>query len=143
MLTELKQKAFLFSFALMLIFTCCGFDTIIRLNEGVAVGRMKSIRTAQETYRKTTGAGKYGTMNDLITTNLITNEVNSGGSIGYKFDLKITEEGYEVYAVPTRYGEKGTGIFSYYLDQSGIIRGANRNGDPADKNDPQVGEKSD
>jgi hypothetical protein len=48
---------------------------------------------------------------------------------GYKFELMITGDKFEVTAVPVEYGK--TGKTSYFIDQSNVLRGADHAGGPA------------
>jgi hypothetical protein len=44
-------------------------------------------------------------------------------------------------AVPTKYGANaysGTGSMSYYLNESGLIRGRDKNGEEANRDDPAL-----
>jgi len=118
----------------IIIFTSCFTGMTIRLNQELAIKRIKSIKAAQETYKATKGAGRYGTMGDLIDAGLIDTGVGDGNTKGYRFAIRLNDGGYEVVAVPEIYGEKGTGIASYYLDQTGVLRGSNT-GLEASKND--------
>jgi len=52
---------------------------------------------------------------------------------GYKFDLRLTAEGFEVTAVPVEYGKSGK--MSFFMDQTGMIRGGDHSGAPASASD--------
>ena len=50
--------------------------------------------------------------------------------------MTVAGDKYEVTATPTEYGK--TGRQSFYLDESGIIRGADHGGEPATVADKQL-----
>jgi hypothetical protein len=60
------------------------------------------------------------------------------GYCGYKFSCTISPDGehYEVVAVPFRYGE--TGVLSFFGDEVGPIRAADKQGAPATATDPSA-----
>jgi hypothetical protein len=55
---------------------------------------------------------------------------------GYKFDLILTGDKYEVSAVPVEYGK--TGNKSFFMDQSHVLRGGDRGGAAATASDPPI-----
>jgi hypothetical protein len=55
---------------------------------------------------------------------------------GYKFEITLTGDKFEVYAVPVEYGKTGT--MSYFIDQTRVLRGADRAGASATSSDPQI-----
>jgi hypothetical protein len=57
---------------------------------------------------------------------------------GYKFELKVLGEQYEVTATPVSYSS--TGNRSFYLSADGVIRVADRRGLKARAGDPALGE---
>jgi hypothetical protein len=54
--------------------------------------------------------------------------------LGYSIDLNVTSDGYEVIAVPKVYGPDGRR--SFYLDQTGVIRGDDHQGGAPSASDP-------
>ena len=56
----------------------------------------------------------------------------------YKIAMTVTAEGFEVSAVPVEYGK--TGKLSFFMDQSGIMRGADHGGGAASASDDPIGE---
>ena len=112
-------------------------------NERLSMQSMRSIHSAQATYQATVGAGLFGSFEQLFQANLAVNgfalvriyrgysatmtTVPPTATMPARFVLKI---------VPTEYGR--TGIRSFYIDETGVLRGADKHGLPADENDPPV-----
>ena len=95
------------------------------------------------TYASTYGAGQYGTLAQLYDANL----VRTGFALattykGYVCTMTVvpstttTPARFSVIVVPQNYGR--TGIRSFYIDENGILRGADKQGQPADETDPPI-----
>jgi hypothetical protein len=113
----------------------------IEANEGSAIAALKMIVAAQATYQATGGNGSFGDIKQL--TGLIPVELSKGDICGYKVTItkvvpfhEATPSSYEAIAVPLKYGE--TGRKSFFVDESGAIRSADRKGDVAGKSDPYI-----
>jgi hypothetical protein len=102
-------------------------------NERSAMYTLWQIANAERQYKEKTGA-TYGSIEQLVETEILSKE--SVATAGYKIDLRVTAEGFEVTAVPTEYGK--TGKLSFFLDQSGVVRGADRGGAAASASDQPV-----
>lgn len=117
-------------------------DTCFSTNEGCAISDLQVFVGAQATYQSAVGNGNYGTLSQLYTANLINQRMSSGSNHGYNFVCTIiartnsTPASFKITAVPTIYGT--TGIRSFFIDESGVIRGADKNGAPADENDQPI-----
>jgi hypothetical protein len=96
-------------------------------NEMRTVSVLMSIRGAQTSYKEGKGKGSYATRDQLIGEKLIPKRLLE--MEGYRIEITATGEKFEVSATPTEYGR--TGRQSFYLDETGIIRGADHNGQPA------------
>ena len=103
-------------------------------NEGMATGLMYSIAHTQEMYKKEKGAGSYGTLEQLVAADLFPKGLIEDSL--YKFELIVTSDKFEVYATPKEYGKGGK--MSYYIDQTRVLRGADRGGAPATSSDPPI-----
>jgi len=103
-------------------------------NEGMTKSLMYSIAHAEEQYKKDKGAGSYGTLEQLIAAQMVSKDMIE--SCGYKFDMTVTGDKFEVFAVPLEYGK--TGIMSFYIDQTRVLRGADRTGASAISSDPPI-----
>jgi hypothetical protein len=97
-------------------------------NELRAVGALMNIRAAQANYKEGKGKGSYATHEQLVGENLIAKRRFENAE-GYRIEITAAGDHFEVRATPTEYGK--TGRQSFYLDESGIIRGADHNGQPA------------
>jgi hypothetical protein len=97
------------------------------MNEAVAMSAMRVIFSAEETYKATAGDGSYGTLDKLVEQKLLTKDMLE--KYGYKIDLTISGEQFEATAIPAEYGK--TGKRSFFVDQSGVVRGDDHGGGPA------------
>ena len=96
------------------------------------MGLMMMISHAEEDYKKTSGS--YGTMDQLIAAKLLSKEMFE--SAGYKFEIFVTGDKFEAFAVPIEYGKNGK--MSYFVDQTRVLRGADHNGASANSSDPPI-----
>ncbi|HYE15025.1 MAG TPA: DUF3352 domain-containing protein [Pyrinomonadaceae bacterium] len=103
-------------------------------NEMMAVFALSRLRDAEDSFRDMEGKGRYGTLEELVAEELV--EKGFAQHVEYKIELTAVGDRYEVVATPKSYGK--TGRRSFYLDQSGIIRGADHKGQPAKPDDPPV-----
>jgi hypothetical protein len=115
----------------------------IAANEASAIAMLRTIYTAEVTYQATAGNGDFGSLTALSTEGLIAAVPVGGRKNGYLFKIARVEKGasesrpaFEVTAIPARYGE--TGFRSFYIDESGTIRGADRKGLAANAHDEPV-----
>ncbi|HEU4836427.1 MAG TPA: DUF4190 domain-containing protein [Pyrinomonadaceae bacterium] len=115
-------------------------------NEGSAQASLRTLHSAEATYQATRGEGKYGTLAELAAEGLIDSRLASGTKNGYTFTVEVTTTdgnypGFEVVSVPMTYGS--TGIRSFYIDETGVIRAGDNSGRPSTKMDPPVDSYSD
>jgi len=104
-------------------------------HERAAMSTLWSIFSAQLRYKEEKGPG-YASIEDLIAADMVSKEMME--SSGYKFEIRLTPEGFELSAVPIEYGK--TGKMSFFLDhQSATIRGGDHGGGPASGSDPPIG----
>jgi type IV pilus assembly protein PilA len=112
-------------------------------NEGSALSQLRTIGMQEATYQATNGDGEYGTLQELRNANLLDTKLDGGTYHGYRFSVRVrhsTRDAYaafEVVATPTSYRDSGTR--SFYLDESGVIRAADRGGAEADAKDRPLG----
>lgn len=110
-------------------------------NEGSAMSSLRTLASAEMTYQATRGNGSYGTLSDLASEGLIDSKLATGTKNGYNFTVEVTNNesnypGFEVSGVPMSYGN--TGIRSFYIDETGVIRAGNNAGKPSSKMDLPV-----
>lgn len=103
-------------------------------NERATMGTMWTIANAQRTYKEQKGS-RYGSLEELIAADMLSKERLEG--TGYKVEITLTAEGFAVTAVPIEYGK--TGKLSFFLDESGTIRGGDHAGAPATASDRPLG----
>jgi hypothetical protein len=107
---------------------------VIAANETAALARMRSIVTAESAYQMESG-GEYATLDMLIQRGMM-GDPSRGKLTGYRFEVKVKPGGFEVTAVPERYGI--TGKRSFYVDETRQLHGADKSGLPASASDPDV-----
>lgn len=111
-------------------------ETRSRLNEVGAQSSLRSIRKAETIYRSQNDQNRFGTLQELHSASLIDAELASGTYRGYRYDIRIGKDSYIATAVPLEYDV--TGSWSFYLDESGVIRGSPTKGRPASINDAPI-----
>jgi hypothetical protein len=74
-------------------------------------------------------------LEQLIAEEMISKEMVEGS--GYKFELTLTGDKFELAAVPQEYGKSGT--LSLFIDHTFVLRGGDRNGASATISDPPIG----
>lgn len=115
-------------------------------NEASALSSLRTLASAEMTYQATRGAGKYGTLSELAAEGLIDSNLARGTKYGYNFTVELTTNemdypGFAVVGVPMTYGN--TGIRSFYVDETGVIRAGDNSGKPSTKMDLPLGTGSD
>ena len=103
-------------------------------NERQAMGVMYTIAQAEMEYKKTKGNGSCATLDQLIAANMLPKQMTE--KTGYKFDLTVSGDKFELSAVPLEYGK--TGNLSLFIDQTFILRGGDRSGAAATASDPPI-----
>jgi type II secretory pathway pseudopilin PulG len=124
-------------------------------NEGASMSVLRTIHSAEATYQATVGKGSYGTLDELADAQLINPEFAAKaetGRYGYKFKLEVGSSsytsmrgdselpGFHLVAVPMDYGSSGNR--SFYIDETGVIRGEDAHGQEATALTPAVGDTS-
>jgi hypothetical protein len=107
---------------------------VIVANELAAMSRLRSIATAEIQYQLEAGGG-YGSLDDLIEKGYLS-DPSRGKLTGYRFEVRLKPGGYEATAAPIKFGI--TGRRSFYIDETRVMRGADRRGEQATSNDPEV-----
>ncbi len=107
--------------------------------EAFALAALRNIHSAEATFQATAGNGRYGTMQELVEQNLISPFLARESLNGYTFQIRVQNgaagepASFEAFATPLRYPR--TGVRSFYIDETGVLRGANKNGREADAGD--------
>ena len=112
-------------------------------NEGSAIRALRMIHSAEMTYQSTEGNGDFANLTQLGRYNLITAQLASGTRSGYKFAVDPSLKDFEgrpafaIIAVPTDY--PSTGQRSFFMDETGVIRGEDNHGLEASRSAPPLG----
>jgi hypothetical protein len=115
---------------------------IIAQDEAQVIQALRTLHSAQATYQSTTGNGNYGSFPALHGAGLISIELASGIFGQYIFTCQTNQQTstapalYKIWAIPLSYGE--TGIRSFYIDASGVLRGADINGQAPNGTEPPI-----
>ena len=121
---------------------CASFG--IFFNERCVLNDLRVLWGVQMTYYATAGVGTYGSLSQLFAAGLINSRRASGTNHGYTFTLQTISPSpgvpafFTVQAVPTNYGVSGRR--SFYIDETAIVRGGDKQGQPADHHDPPINE---
>ena len=112
-------------------------------NEQCIIRSMRTVHSAEVTWYATSGSNMgYASLAELRSAFLINVNLASGQLRGYSISVTAfpqtpTESArYSAIAVPQIYGT--TGIRSFFVDESGVIRAADHQGGPANENDPPI-----
>lgn len=111
-------------------------------NEGSALRTLRIVHEAQQTYQATTGNGQYGTLADLQRDSLISPDLAAEVSHGYRFKVEVVKDrgdgwaGFTATAVPTEY--RSSGRRSFFVDETGVLRGEDTNGLEASRTTPPI-----
>ena len=101
-------------------------------NERTAIGLMYTIAQAEMAYKKTNGT--CATLEQLTAANMFPKEMME--KAGYKFELTVSGDSFELSAVPLEYGKSGN--LSLFMDQTFVLRGGDRSGAAATASDPPI-----
>lgn len=96
-------------------------------NEAIAQSALRMVVSAEATYQATKGRGNYATLDQLLEQGLVPKDFLE--KHGYKIDLTVVGSKFEASAVPLEYGK--TGRMSFFIDESGQLRGADHGGGAA------------
>ena len=103
---------------------------------------LAAVHTAQSKYIAKSGAGAFGTLEQLEKAGLISKAQIVATERSYLLEVKIgaakseSPATFSVSAVPKTYGMSGRS--SFFIDQTGVIRGADKEGGTADAADPVI-----
>jgi hypothetical protein len=112
----------------------------VAANESAVVAALGIIHGAQMKYFAKEAA--YGSLKELLQAGLIDREQSIGTQHGYVLNLKFSAgktastAAFSISASPETYG--GSGRTSFFIDQTGIVRGGDKEGGPADATDPAI-----
>jgi hypothetical protein len=107
-------------------------DAPVLIGETSASYALQRIADAELSYKNDKKKERFGTLEELIAEELLEKEFLE--QMEYKVELKVTSEKFEATATPKTYGK--TGRRSFFIDESGTLRAADRKGQPATADDP-------
>lgn len=112
------------------------------LNENCTISSLRTLHSAEMMFAATTGNGNHGSLAELRSANLISAALAAGAYRGYSISVETIQKttqapaAFRISAVPQAYGT--TGLMSFYIDESGVVRGADKGGRAATADDPVV-----
>jgi hypothetical protein len=106
----------------------------IRGNEYRAQHLMRMIDAAQNGHKMS--KGRYGTLEELNTVEAVAEEFGATVVDGYEIKLSVSGDTFAATATPTGYPKLGRR--SFYIDQTGSLRGADTGGKPASESTPII-----
>lgn len=104
-------------------------------NEMVAVSALSMIANAEKTYKEGPGKGSYATMDKLVETKFLP-PTDLLEKYGYQINITVMGDQFEAVATPREYGK--TGKRSFFVDNTGVVRGDDHGGGPATVADKPV-----
>lgn len=109
-------------------------ESPIVTNESIAQSLLRTVASAEASFRAGEGDGRYGTLEELISKGLISKDLME--KYGYRIELAVLANKFEATAVPLEYGK--TGRRSFFVDESGILRAGDHGGGAATVSDKPV-----
>ncbi|MBC7899368.1 MAG: hypothetical protein H7070_04890 [Saprospiraceae bacterium] len=117
----------------------------LTLNERSALSAVRTLHGAEATFQATTGNGNFGSLAAMLKAQLIDAELASGNKYGYVFVVTTAQfvpgsspAAMTVTATPRVYRKHGR--ISFFIATDGVIRGADKFGQPATETDPAIDE---
>jgi hypothetical protein len=98
-----------------------------QMNEAMAQTALRSVAGSEASFKSDKGDGRYGTLDELLSEGLISKTILE--NYGYRTELSVSGNRFQATAVPLNYGT--TGRLSYYIDESGVLRGGDHGGGAA------------
>jgi type IV pilus assembly protein PilA len=113
-------------------------------NEASAIKTVRNLASAEVTYQATTGRGNFGSLEQLQSEGLISTDIKLNTKSGYRFKVILlsatakTRARFEIFATPISTGSFGTGRRSFYVDETFVIRMADKGGMEANHLSPPI-----
>ncbi len=109
-------------------------ESPVLANESMAKGVLRTIATAEAVFQSTKDEGRYGTLDELTAAGLV--HISTTQTKGYLVEITVSGNKFQATAVPIEYGK--TGWLSYFIDESGTLRGGDHGGGPATISDNPI-----
>ena len=103
----------------------------------VADGSLRKIEKAEGSYKAKNG--RYGTLQELSATGLVTGDLSKGVGDGYRYEIRLKENAYEARAVPDKSVDQK--LPAFLINQSGVMHMSALEATEANINDPSPSEK--
>jgi hypothetical protein len=98
-------------------------------NEGMAIGMLAGLSSAEDQYKNGPGKGSYGSLQQLSDAKMFPLDMLDKYAVAYKFEVTINGDQFEALATPKEYGKSGKR--SFFVDKTGVVRGDDHGGAPA------------
>jgi hypothetical protein len=99
---------------------------------------VRAIAESERSFR--TLHGHYGSLDELETEHLVASNTGKGDDFGYRYHVDVHSlggsDGFEVTATPMSYPNGG--VNSFFMQEDGILRGADKHGAEASAFDPPL-----
>ncbi|HWW77902.1 MAG TPA: hypothetical protein VNZ44_21035, partial [Pyrinomonadaceae bacterium] len=109
-------------------------DAPVLAGESMALYALQRIGGVESEYKDEKKKGRYGTLEELVAEGLLEKEFLQ--HMEYRVELTATSDKFEATATPRSYGKSGRR--SFFVNESGKVRAADRKGEPATADDPAV-----
>jgi hypothetical protein len=109
-------------------------DMPVIIGESTAFYTLNRIASAEVSYKNEKKKGRFGTLEELLAEGLL--EKDFLEHIEYEVKLTASSEKFEATATPKLYGKSGRR--SFFIDETEVVHGADRKGQPATADDPKV-----
>ena len=109
-------------------------DMPVQVGEMTALYALQRIAAAELSYKNEKKKERFGTLEELFAEELL--EKDFLEHMEYKIELRASGDKFEATATPKTYGK--TGRRSFYVDETAAVRAADRKGQPATPDDPEV-----
>jgi hypothetical protein len=109
-------------------------QTPLTTNESIAKSILRTVAAAEATFQSTKGNGRYGSLDELVAEGMLSKDLLE--QYGYRIELSVLTNKFEATAIPLEYGK--TGRMSFFVDESGVLRGGDHGGGAATLSDSPV-----
>ncbi|HEX8499805.1 MAG TPA: hypothetical protein VF659_04370 [Pyrinomonadaceae bacterium] len=109
-------------------------DAPVIAGEAAAAYTLQRISSAELTYRNEKKKERFATLEELLAEGVL--EKDFLEHVEYKIELTATSDKFEATATPKVYGRSGRR--SFYIDQTEVLRAADRRGERATADDPKT-----
>lgn len=113
-----------------------GTRIVDRVEVGLVVDEVVRIRDGEVVFRER--FGRYGTLEELVRERLVSGDVADGEAWGFEFELAAGRSGYQLRVREVLTGDEVRERLSFFVDESGVIRGSVDAGRLADSGSERV-----